>query len=189
MHVTPRHAFEEAVVSKNPDVLGEIGVINAARLQVEHLGCEQSRQSNRPGRADDDLSEFLPLYVIQHLENRRETQFLQFVFGQFKFADGREIFDWDVADLQVASGSYDDEFLPAGCSSRGHFPDGSGYAVNVFESVREPGAFAILQGDRNFAGQFLKNSLQPFSRGCLTVKAVNVRRENYEDRHNRAKRL
>ena len=108
MHVTPRHAFEEAVFSKNADVLGKISMINATRLQVEHLGREQSRQSNRPGRADDDLSEFFPLHVIQHLENRRETQFLQFVFGQFKFADGREIFDWDVVDAQFVSRNDDD---------------------------------------------------------------------------------
>ena len=101
MHVTPRHAFKEAVLGKNADVLRKISVINAARLQVEHFGREQCGQSNRPGRADDNLSEFFPLYVIQHLENRRETQFLQFVLGQFKFADGREIFDWDVVDAAV----------------------------------------------------------------------------------------
>src|SRR5438552_18637575 len=101
MHVTPRHTFKKAVLGKNADVLGKISVINAARLQVEHLGGEQSSQSNRAGRADDNLSELFPLYVIQHLENRRETQFLQFVLGQFKFANGREIFDWRSEERRV----------------------------------------------------------------------------------------
>src|SRR5436190_9063600 len=73
MHVTPRHAFKEAVLSKNADVLREIGVINAGGLEVKHLRREQRRESNRAGRADDDLGESFPLDVIQHLQNRRET--------------------------------------------------------------------------------------------------------------------
>src|SRR5262249_17981076 len=136
-------------------------------------------QSNRPWRADDNLCEFLALYIIQHLKDRWETQFLQLVFGQLKFSNGREVFDRDVANSQITPGSYDDEFLPAGCAGRGHFPDCRGYAVHVFERVREPAAFAVLQGNRNFAGQFFKNSSQPFSRGRLAVKTVDVRRENY----------
>ncbi len=101
MHVTPRHAFQKTVLSQNADVLREIGVINAAGLQVEHLGREQRRQSNRAGRADDDLGEFFPLDVIQHLQDRRETQFLQLVFRQLEFADRLEIFNRDIVDLQV----------------------------------------------------------------------------------------
>src|SRR5438270_5143337 len=61
MHVTPCHAFEKTILGKNPDILGKIGVINAARLQVEHLGREQRGQSNWSRRADDDLREFLAL--------------------------------------------------------------------------------------------------------------------------------
>jgi hypothetical protein len=53
------------------------------------------------GRADDNLTEFFSLYVIQHLENRRETQFYPNSYRQFKFAYGREIFDRDVANLQL----------------------------------------------------------------------------------------
>ncbi len=41
MHVTPGHAFKKTVFGQDPDVLREIGVINAARLQVEHFGREQ----------------------------------------------------------------------------------------------------------------------------------------------------
>ena len=156
VHVTPRHTFKEAVLGKNADILWKIGVINAARLQVEHFGREQRGQSNWPGRADDNLSEFFPLYVIQHLENRRETQFLQFVLGQFKFANGREILDGDVANLQLTPRCHDDEFLPADCSGRGHFPDCGGHAVNVFERVREPRAFAVLQFVRHAAKPFRK---------------------------------
>src|SRR2546430_4706562 len=42
VHITPSHAFEEAVLGKNADILRKIGVINAARLQVEHLGRKQT---------------------------------------------------------------------------------------------------------------------------------------------------
>jgi len=35
-------------------------MINAARLQVEHLGREKVRSIQRPRRADDNLSEFFP---------------------------------------------------------------------------------------------------------------------------------
>src|SRR5207249_6157205 len=105
------------------------------------------------------------------------------------FADGWEVFDWDVANLKVAVGSYDGQLFPCRSTRGGHFPDSSGHAINVVERIGEPGAFAILQGDRNYAGQFLKNRSQPFSRGRLTVKTVDVRRENYEDGHNRAKCL
>ncbi len=47
--------------------------------------------------------EFFPLYVIQHLKNRRETQFLQFVLRQFKFADGREILDRNIVKFAGCS--------------------------------------------------------------------------------------
>src|SRR5881227_1738288 len=118
-------------------------MIDAARLQVEHLGCEQRSQSNRTWRADDNFSEFFSLYVIQHLENGREAQFLQLVLRQFKFADGREIFDWDVTNLLVATRGYYDELLPCRRSSGGHLADCRGHAINVFERVSEPRAFAI----------------------------------------------
>src|SRR2546430_17709115 len=96
-------------------------MVDAARLQVEHLGREQCGQSNRPRGADDDLSEFLALYVIQHLENRREAQFLQLVLRQFKFADGRGGFDLGVTNVLVASRGYFDELLPWHPSSGGAF--------------------------------------------------------------------
>ena len=101
MHVTPRDAFQEAVLGKNSDVLREIGVINAARLQIEHFGCKQRGKSDRSGRADDDLSKFFPLNIVEHLEDRRETQLLEFILGQFKFADWREIFDRNIIDVQI----------------------------------------------------------------------------------------
>jgi len=73
MHVAPRHAFQKAILGENPDVLREICMVNAARLQVEHFGREECSQSDWPRRADDNLGEFFPLYVIEHLQNRRET--------------------------------------------------------------------------------------------------------------------
>src|SRR2546430_11144623 len=94
-------------------------MVDAARLQVEHLGREQCGQSNRPRGADDDLSEFLALYVIQHLENRREAQFFQLVLRQFKFADGRGVFDWGVTNFLVATRGYYDELLSCRRSSGG----------------------------------------------------------------------
>src|SRR5229473_2844428 len=57
MHVTPGHAFEKTVFGQDSDVLRKIGVINAAGLQVEHLGREQSRETDWSGRADDDFGE------------------------------------------------------------------------------------------------------------------------------------
>src|ERR1700730_6539726 len=42
VHVIPRHAFPETVVGQDANVLREISVINAARLQVEHFRGEQS---------------------------------------------------------------------------------------------------------------------------------------------------
>ncbi len=67
MHVPPRHAFQEAVLGQNPDVLREVRMVNAARLQVEHFGREERSQPDRPWRADDNLGKFFPLYVIEHL--------------------------------------------------------------------------------------------------------------------------
>ena len=83
-------------------------MINAARLQIEHLGREEPGQPDGPRRADDDLSKFFPLNVIENLENRREAEFLQFVFGQFEFADGFEILDRDIVCLQLAARNDDD---------------------------------------------------------------------------------
>src|SRR5262249_28615284 len=146
MHVTPRHAFKKAVLCEDAHVLGEIGMIDAARLQVEHLGRKQCSQSNGAGRADDNFSEFFPLYVIQHLKNGREAQFLQLVLRQFKFADRLEVFNRDVRNFQITARSYDNKLLSLGGSGGGHFANGSRYAVNVLESVGEPGAFTVLQG-------------------------------------------
>ena len=47
VHVAPRDAFQEAVLSEDPDVLREIGMINAARLQIEHFGCKQRGKPDR----------------------------------------------------------------------------------------------------------------------------------------------
>src|SRR5437773_5495275 len=73
MHVAPGHAFQKTVFGQNPDVLREIGVINSAGLKIEHLGCEQRCETDRPRSADDHFGESLPLNVIEHLQNRRKT--------------------------------------------------------------------------------------------------------------------
>src|SRR5947207_10047433 len=60
VHVTPGHALEKTVFGQDPDVLGKIGVINTARLEIEHLGREQCGQTDRSRRADDDFAETFP---------------------------------------------------------------------------------------------------------------------------------
>ena len=40
MHVIPGETFEKAVLGQDADVLRKIGVINPARLQIEHLRRE-----------------------------------------------------------------------------------------------------------------------------------------------------
>src|SRR6266705_3663425 len=92
VHVTPGHAFEEAIFGENANVLRKIGVMNAAGLQVEHLGREQRSEADRSRRADDDFGESFSLDVIEHLQNRRETQSLELVFRQLEFADRPKIF-------------------------------------------------------------------------------------------------
>src|SRR5712691_12449682 len=76
MHVTPGHTFEKTVFGQDSDILGKIGVVDAARLQIEHFGREQSRQTDGSRRANDDFGESFPLDVIQHLQNRREAELL-----------------------------------------------------------------------------------------------------------------
>src|SRR5438876_9417309 len=95
VHVTPGHAFEKTVFSQDADILRKIGVINAAGLQVEHLGREQGCETDWSGRADDNFGESFSLDVVEHLQNRRETQLLQLVLGQFKLADRSEVLDRD----------------------------------------------------------------------------------------------
>ena len=163
MHVTPGHAFEKTVFGQNADVLRKIGVINSARLQIEHLGREQCGETDRSRRADDDFGESLALDVVEHLQNWREAQLLQLVLGQFKFADWFEIFDRDIVNRQFGARGNDDQFLSSGRAGSGHFANGRGHAVDVFERVGEPGALVVLQRFRNFSGQFLENLLQPFA--------------------------
>jgi hypothetical protein len=77
---------------------------------------------------------------------------LEFILGQFEFTDRREVFNWDLIRLQTAVRSYDSQFV-AGCGSGGsHLANRSSHAIDVVEGIGEPGAFAILQRDRNFAG-------------------------------------
>ena len=145
MHVAPGHALEEAVLGEDADVLRKIGVINAAGLQVEHLGREQRSEANRSWRTDDDFGESFSLDVIEHLQNRRETELLEFILRQFKFTDRSKIFDRNVVDLQLASGGDDDQLFSGRGSGRSHFPDGGRDTVDIFEGVREPGTLSVLQ--------------------------------------------
>src|SRR5438105_3110924 len=103
VHVTPGHAFEKTVFGQDADVLRKIGMINAAGLQVEHLGREQGRETDWSGRADDDFGESFSLDVVEHLQNRGETQLLQLVLGQFKLADRSEVLDRDTINHQFAT--------------------------------------------------------------------------------------
>ena len=114
---------------------------------------------------------------------------MEFILGQFEFADGREVFDWDLVRLEIAVRSYDSQFV-AGCGPGGsHLANRSSHAIDVVERIGEPGAFAVLQFDRNLSGQFQKDSPQPFPGRRLAVKPIDVRRKNDQDRHDRAKSL
>ena len=148
-------------------------MIDAAGLQVEHLGGEQPGQADRARRADDDLGKFLALNVIEHLQNGREAQFLQFVFGQLELADRREVLDRDIVDLELVARSHHDQFFARGCAGRGHFANGGGDAVDVFERVGEPGALAIFVARRGF-----RRSSPGKSRGaiCATVPGCEIRK-------------
>src|SRR5260370_4215241 len=73
MHIMPGRALEKTVLGKNSNVLRKIGVIDAAGLQIKHLPCKQSRQTDRSGRADNNLGKFFPLDIIEDLKNRWEA--------------------------------------------------------------------------------------------------------------------
>src|SRR5205814_9627502 len=96
---------------------------------------------------------------------------------------------WYVVDPQFVTRNDDDWIVARVRASRDHPANRGRDAIYVVERVSEPCTFAILQCDRNGAGQFLENTSQPFSRGRLTVKTVNVGRQNYQDRRDRAQRL
>src|SRR5437016_10275354 len=96
VHVTPGHAFEKTVFSQDADVLRKVGVIDAARLQIEHFRREQCSQTDWPWSADNNFAELFSLDVIEHLQDWRKTKLLQLILGQFEFADRFEVFDWSV---------------------------------------------------------------------------------------------
>src|SRR5439155_27016364 len=76
------------------------------------------------------------------------------------------------------------------CGSGGsHLANPSSHAIDVVEGIRETGASAILQFDQNFSNQFHEDSPQQFTGRRLTVKSVDVRRKNDQDRHDHAKSL
>ena len=76
LHVMPGYAFHETIVGQNADVLREVSVINAARLQVQHFRRRQRRQPDWSRRADNDFSESFALNVVEHAQDRWETKFL-----------------------------------------------------------------------------------------------------------------
>src|SRR5207237_8569667 len=140
----PGGTLQKAVLREDANVLRKIGVIDATRLQVEHLGREQCSQANRARRTDDDFAKFFSLNVVEHLENGRKAQFLQFVLRQLKLADWPEVLDLNVVDVQFASRSDDAQFFSCRRPGRGLFADRRRDAVAVFERTGEPGALAFL---------------------------------------------
>src|SRR5438477_12253548 len=79
LHVMPGYAFHETIVGQNADVLRKVGVINAACLQVQHLRRRQCRQPDGSRSANNNFSESLALNVVEHAQNRWETEFLQLI--------------------------------------------------------------------------------------------------------------
>ena len=67
-----------------------------------------------PGVRDDQLGETFALDVVDHLQDRREAELLQLVFGQLELADGREVFDRDAGDGDRRTRGDDDEIMPLG---------------------------------------------------------------------------
>ena len=114
---------------------------------------------------------------------------MQFVFRQFEFADRLKILDRDIVDRELVPRSHHDQIFSGSGTGGSHFADRGGDTVDVFECVGEPGTFAVLQPVWNVARQLTKNIAQPLARRRLAVKAVNVRREQHQDGHDRAQRL
>ena len=168
---------------------GKIGVINPARLQIQHFRREQSAEADRPRRADDDLGELFALNVFEDLQERREAQLLQLVFRQFEFADRPEVFQRNIVDGRILSRGHNDELFPRSGARPRHFANGGGDTVDIFERVGKPRAFSILQRRRDFAGEIATDLPQPPARRRLAVKSVNVRREHDEQRSDPAQCL
>src|SRR4030095_12129681 len=103
VHVFPGETLEEAVLSQDADVLREVGVIDTAHLEVEHLAGEQRGKTNRAGRADNDFRKVFALDGIEQLQDGREAQLLQLVLGQLEFADRFEVLDRKSIEGELAA--------------------------------------------------------------------------------------
>jgi len=64
-HVSDSH---EAVLGKDTDILGEIGMVDPGRGQTEHPRGAEGGEPHGTGRADNDLGESSRLQMVDDLE-------------------------------------------------------------------------------------------------------------------------
>ena len=167
----------------------EIGVVNAAGPQAQHFGRQQGGDSHRARRADDEFRKPLALDVIEHLEDGREAQFLELVFGQLKLADWREVFDRDVADLEGGAGGHHHQLAPLGDAGRREFANRVCHAVDVLQGVGKPRPLRVAQAGREFAAQLPTRFAQPWPVRGLAAERVKIRAERAQDRRQNAQLL
>ena len=187
LHEIPRQGLHPRVIGQDAHVLREVGVVNAARLDPEDLRCEQGAQSDRARRADDHLGETLALHVIDDFQDGRKAQFLQFIFGKFKFADRLEIFDRNIAWRHFAARCRHGEIESFGPRRGSHFADRGGDAVDVLQRVGEPDTLVVAQVFRDFAASALAERTQ--LRSSRRTESVEIRGQSESQRDERADEL
>ena len=111
MHANATRRFQGSYPPvRNADVLGEIGVINAARLQVEHLGRKQPGRVRRvPVLLIIISSKFFSLYVIEHFgESAGSSIFASSYSGNSNSPMGGKFLIGMLSMLQFVSRNDDD---------------------------------------------------------------------------------
>ena len=162
-------------------------MVNAARFQSENFRGKQSAEPDRSGRADDDLGESPALHVVDNFQHGRKAELLQFVFGQFEFADRGKIHDRNVARGHLAARGGHGQVESLGTRRRGHSSYGSRNPVDIFQRVSEPDAPMVAQALRDIpAGSFAEGSQLPASG---RTESVEIRGETEREGHERADKL
>ncbi len=177
----PGEGLEEGVVGEDADVLWEVGVVDAGGGQAEHFGGEECSEAERSGSGDDDFSEFFALDVIDDFEDGWEAEFLEFVFREFEFSDGLEVFEWEAACGGFGGAGDDGEVAALGQGGLGHAADGGGDAVDVIEGVGEPRAAMVFEEVGAGACEGVADVGEPGAVGGLALEGVDVGGEEEKD--------
>ena len=78
---------------------------------------------------------------------------------------------------------------PAATRGGGHFLDGRRHAVDIFQGIGKPRAFAVAQRRGQVAGDLAAERAQPRPVGRLALESVDVRTEQQRQRRDGAERL